>query len=132
MQRLTLSNATRRLYSSSTVRMAEAAAATSSKQLVLNLVSPHTTVYSGKVVEGVRIPGDLGEYGITAGHSPVISQLKPGLVTVNHVGVSQFNTSHQHSLIEIADHYFNMFIFILQLGRCRKILRSRRLCSNAC
>ena len=30
------------------------------------------------------MPGVEGEYGITAGHTPVVSQLKPGMVSIVH------------------------------------------------
>ena len=30
------------------------------------------------------VPGVTGEYGITAGHTPIISELKPGLVQIYH------------------------------------------------
>ena len=36
------------------------------------------------VVEKVILPGEDGEYGVTAGHSPMICQLQPGVVTVVH------------------------------------------------
>ena len=32
----------------------------------------------------IILPGEDGEFGVTAGHSPMISQLQPGLVTVVH------------------------------------------------
>ena len=67
--------------------MAEAAPASASA-LILNFTSPHTTLYSNKVVDLVVLPGEGGEYGVTKGHSPIISQLKPGVVSVHHVGVS--------------------------------------------
>lgn len=35
-------------------------------------------------MDKVLLPGESGEYGVTVGHSPVISQLKPGVVTVIH------------------------------------------------
>jgi hypothetical protein len=34
------------------------------------------------------LPGENGEYGVTAGHGNLISQLKPGVVAVHHVSVS--------------------------------------------
>jgi len=37
-------------------------------------------------VDKVILPGAQGEYGVTVGHSPIISQLQPGLVTVVHAG----------------------------------------------
>jgi len=52
--------------------------------LTLNLVTPHQPIYAKKVVDKVLLPGEAGEYGVTLGHSPVISQLKAGVVTVIH------------------------------------------------
>jgi hypothetical protein len=60
-------------------------------QLVLNFCTPHAPVYNKKVVESVILPGAAGEYGVTAGHSALISELKPGVVTVVHSGVSSFS-----------------------------------------
>ncbi|RYY86731.1 F0F1 ATP synthase subunit epsilon, partial [archaeon] len=57
-------------------------------QLVLNFTTPHQPLYNKKVVEQVILPGAAGEYGVTANHSPVISELRPGVVTVIHAGVS--------------------------------------------
>jgi F-type H+-transporting ATPase subunit delta len=65
---------------------AEAAAA--SAQLTLNFSTPHTPIHVKKTVDKVILPGAAGEYGVTAGHSPIISELKPGVVQVVHVGVS--------------------------------------------
>lgn len=36
----------------------------------------------------VIIPGSAGEYGVTAGHSPVVAELKPGVMQVIHEPVS--------------------------------------------
>jgi F0F1-type ATP synthase epsilon subunit len=68
--------------------MAEPAAATASAQLTINFVTPHAPVYKGKVVDQVVLPGAAGVFAVTHGHSPIISQLEPGVVTVIHVGVS--------------------------------------------
>lgn len=50
--------------------------------LTLNFSVPHQTIMDAQVVDRVIIPGVEGEYGVTAGHSPVVAQLKPGVVTV--------------------------------------------------
>ena len=52
--------------------------------LTLNFCLPHDAVYVGKSVEQVIIPGAEGEYGVTAGHSPIASQLKPGVLQILH------------------------------------------------
>lgn len=67
---------------------AAAADVSAAAQLVLNFTTPHAPVYTKKAVESVTLPGSSGEYGITANHSPIISELKPGVVTVNLGGVS--------------------------------------------
>jgi len=56
--------------------------------MTLNFCTPHSAVYSGKEVAKVTLPGELGEFGITVGHSPIISQLRPGVVSIEHTGVS--------------------------------------------
>ncbi len=45
------------------------------------LVSPERMLFSGSV-ESVVVPASEGEMTILAGHSPVMSTLKPGVVTV--------------------------------------------------
>ena len=67
--------------------MQEAAAATPASGLVLNFCTPHTSIYTKQQIDKVMLPGEIGEYGITAGHSPLISQLKSGIVSIQHLDV---------------------------------------------
>ena len=50
--------------------------------LHFELVSPAKLLFSGEV-ESVQIPGTEGEMGIYAGHAPVLSTLRPGVVVVD-------------------------------------------------
>jgi F-type H+-transporting ATPase subunit epsilon len=50
------------------------------------LVSPERLVFSGSV-EHVVVPGAEGEFGVLAGHAPVMSTLKPGVLTIHAAGV---------------------------------------------
>lgn len=50
----------------------------------LNFCLPHESIYKDKVVDQVIIPGSAGEYGVTAGHSPIVAELKPGVLQVLH------------------------------------------------
>ena len=77
-------------YSNGKIRFAEKVEAVSatSQDLVLNFTTPHQPIYSKKVIDKIMLPGESGEYGVTANHSPVISQLAPGVVTVIHLDVS--------------------------------------------
>jgi F-type H+-transporting ATPase subunit epsilon len=49
--------------------------------LHFELVSPARLLFSGDVAS-VTLPGTEGEMGIYPGHAPVLSTLKPGVVTV--------------------------------------------------
>jgi F-type H+-transporting ATPase subunit epsilon len=46
-----------------------------------DLVSPEQLVYSGEV-EHVVVPGTEGEFGVLAGHAPLIAMLRPGVVKI--------------------------------------------------
>ena len=45
------------------------------------LVSPEKVAFSGEV-DQVDVPGSEGDFGVLAGHAPLISLLRPGLMTV--------------------------------------------------
>ena len=53
--------------------------------LHFELVSPERLLMSADVAE-VDIPGTDGDMGIMPGHAPVLSTLRPGVVTVRHEG----------------------------------------------
>ena len=46
-----------------------------------DLVSPEKLVFSG-AVDQVDIPGSEGDFGVLAGHAPVVATIRPGIVTV--------------------------------------------------
>ena len=46
-----------------------------------DLVSPENLVFSGEV-EHVVVPGTEGEFGVLAGHAPLIAMLKPGILKI--------------------------------------------------
>jgi F-type H+-transporting ATPase subunit epsilon len=46
-----------------------------------DLVSPEKLAFSGEV-DQVDIPGLEGDFGVLAGHAPVIAALRPGILTV--------------------------------------------------
>ncbi len=46
-----------------------------------DLVSPEQLVFSGEV-EHVVVPGTEGEFGVLAGHAPLIAMLRPGVVKI--------------------------------------------------
>jgi F-type H+-transporting ATPase subunit epsilon len=49
------------------------------------LVSPDRISFSGEV-DQVDVPGSEGDFGVLAGHAPLIALLRPGLMTVYAAG----------------------------------------------
>ncbi|MBN8967986.1 MAG: F0F1 ATP synthase subunit epsilon [Rhizobiales bacterium] len=50
-----------------------------------DLVSPEKIAFSGEV-EQVDIPGVEGDFGVMAGHSPLVASIRPGIMTVTANG----------------------------------------------
>lgn len=53
-----------------------------------DLVSPEKIAFSGEV-EQVDLPGSEGDFGILAGHSPMVATLRPGIMIVTAGGKQQ-------------------------------------------
>ena len=51
----------------------------------LDLVSPEKLLLSGEV-EQVDLPGSEGDFGVLAGHAPLVATLRPGILTVYREG----------------------------------------------
>ena len=49
-------------------------------ELHFEFVSPETILFSGDV-DQVDLPGAEGDMGILAGHAPLVTALRPGIVT---------------------------------------------------
>eukprot|EP00937_MAST-01D_sp_MAST-1D-sp2_P002629 g2629.t1 len=83
--RTALRRSTRSLHGS-VARLAEeaAAAGAAAENVTLNFALPHEAIYEGAIVDQVILPGEAGEYGVTAGHTPNITQLKPGVMQIHH------------------------------------------------
>ena len=56
--------------------------------LHFELVSPEKLVFSGEV-EQVDVPGAEGDFGVLAGHAPMVTTLRPGVLTVKSAGGEQ-------------------------------------------
>ena len=56
--------------------------------LHFELVSPEKLVFSGEV-EQVDVPGADGDFGVLAGHAPMVTTLRPGVLTVKAAGGEQ-------------------------------------------
>jgi F-type H+-transporting ATPase subunit epsilon len=53
-----------------------------------DLVSPEELAFSGEV-EQVDVPGVEGDFGVLAGHTPVVAAIRPGILTVTAGGTHQ-------------------------------------------
>jgi F-type H+-transporting ATPase subunit epsilon len=53
-----------------------------------DLVAPEKMLFSGEV-EQVDVPGTEGYFGVLAGHAPLVSTLRPGILTVFAAGSRQ-------------------------------------------
>src|SRR6202045_928363 len=53
-----------------------------------DLVSPEKLAFSGEV-DQVDIPGVEGDFGVLAGHAPVVAAIRPGILTVTSGGTHQ-------------------------------------------
>jgi F-type H+-transporting ATPase subunit epsilon len=53
-----------------------------------DLVSPEMIAFSGEV-EQVDIPGAEGDFGVLAGHAPVVAVIRPGILTVTASGTQK-------------------------------------------
>jgi F-type H+-transporting ATPase subunit epsilon len=47
---------------------------------LLNLVSPENLLFANQVNQ-VDLPGVEGDFGVLAGHAPIVAVLRPGIVT---------------------------------------------------
>ena len=53
-----------------------------------DLVSPEKLAFSGQV-DQVDVPGVEGDFGVLAGHAPVVAAIRPGILTVTSGGTHQ-------------------------------------------
>ncbi len=56
--------------------------------LHFELVSPEKLVFSGEVTQ-VDLPGAEGDFGVMEGHAPLVTTLRPGIMTVFAAGAQQ-------------------------------------------
>jgi len=53
-----------------------------------DLVSPEKLAFSGEV-DQVDVPGMEGDFGVLAGHAPVVAAIRPGILTITSGGSRQ-------------------------------------------
>src|SRR5215470_15669963 len=53
-----------------------------------DLVSPEKIAFTGEV-DQVDIPGAEGDFGVLAGHAPVVATIRPGILTITAGGARE-------------------------------------------
>ena len=53
-----------------------------------DLVSPEKLAFSGEV-DQVDVPGVEGDFGVLAGHAPIVAAIRPGILTITAGGSRQ-------------------------------------------
>jgi F-type H+-transporting ATPase subunit epsilon len=53
-----------------------------------DLVSPEKLAFSGEV-DQVDVPGVEGDFGVLAGHAPIVAAVRPGILTITTGGTHQ-------------------------------------------
>ena len=53
-----------------------------------DLVSPEKLAFSGEV-DQVDVPGVEGDFGVLAGHAPIVAAIRPGILTITAGGTHQ-------------------------------------------
>src|SRR5262249_33396709 len=53
-----------------------------------DLVSPEKMAFSGQV-DQVDVPGLEGDFGVLAGHAPVVAAIRPGILTISTGGARE-------------------------------------------
>ncbi len=76
-----------------------------------DLVSPEKIAFTGEV-DQVDIPGIEGDFGVLAGHAPIVAGIRPGIITVFagaerqkiivHGGIAEFSDNRLTVLSEVA------------------------------
>ena len=56
--------------------------------LHFDLVSPEKLAFSGEV-DQVDVPGLEGDFGVLAGHAPIVAAVRPGILTITVDGAHQ-------------------------------------------
>jgi len=66
-----------------------------------DLVSPEKLAFSGEV-DQVDVPGVEGDFGVLAGHAPVVALIRPGILVITSGGTHQ-NIIVLGGLAEVSD-----------------------------
>lgn len=79
----------------------------------LDIVSAEQEIFSG-IVEMVVATGQLGEIGITPGHAPLLTVLRPGEVRITHPGGQEEIFYVQGGMLEVQPHCVSVMADVVE------------------
>jgi len=79
----------------------------------LDIVSAQRQIFSG-LVEMVVATGELGEIGITPGHAPLLTLLRPGEVRLTRAGGEQEVYYVQGGMLEVQPHCISILADVVE------------------
>lgn len=80
-----------------------------SPTFILRIITPEKTLFSGPVTQ-VTAPGEEGEFGVLAGHTPMIIALKEGVVKVEQPGAETESFPIHDGVAEITNDHCTLLI----------------------
>ena len=82
----------------------------SQNTFTLTILSPEKRIFKGEVISLIA-PGELGSFGVLAHHAPLISTLRPGVVTIKKTAEEIFNVKSEGSgFLEVSNNKVTMLL----------------------
>jgi len=75
----------------------------------IDIVTPLGRIYSGEIKEAT-FPGIEGEFGVLDGHSPLVTTLNPGLITIKKENGSEEVIAINWGYVEVTPDHVNVLV----------------------
>ena len=75
----------------------------------LDIVTPFGRVFKGDITEAT-FPGSEGEFGVLDGHSPLVTNLKPGVITIKKPDGKKEIIAINWGYVEVTPDHVNVLV----------------------
>jgi len=75
----------------------------------LDIVTPLGRVFKGEITEAT-FPGSEGEFGVLDGHSPLVTNLKPGVITIKKPDGKKEIIAINWGYVEVTPDHVNVLV----------------------
>ncbi|NPA12287.1 MAG: F0F1 ATP synthase subunit epsilon [Epsilonproteobacteria bacterium] len=75
----------------------------------IDIVTPLGRIYKGEVKEAT-FPGIEGEFGVLDGHAPLVTNLKPGIITLKKEDGGEEVIAINWGYVEVSPDYINVLV----------------------